>query len=283
MKITDVNNIGGHLSTSKGIDATPERAREFGFKSYQVFTKSQMQWKAKPLDEETVKKFKKEKMENGNPTIMVHASYLLNTASSDESLREKVREAFRTEIERADKLGMELLTFHPGSFKDATLEIGIANVSNMLNDVITPDQSVKVLIENSAGQGNSVGKTFEDIAKIIDKVEEKDKVGITLDTCHTWASGYNFAEETGYGQMIDEIKRTVGLERINGFHLNDSKKGLGEHTDRHEMIGKGTVGVNGFRFLMKDRNFQKVPMIFETPLGEDGYMSDIEALNQLLK
>ena len=111
----------------------------------------------------------------------------------------------------------------------------------------------------------------------------KDKVGITLDTCHTWASGYNFSEETGYGQMIDEIKSTVGIERINGFHLNDSKKGLGEHTDRHEMIGKGTIGVDGFRFLIKDRNFKDVPMIFETPLGEDGYMSDIEALNQLLK
>lgn len=283
MQITEINNIGGHLSTSKGMEATPGRATNFGFKSFQVFSKNQMQWKAKPLDEENVEKFRNEKARNGNPAVMVHASYLLNTASSDPVLREKVRDGFRLEIERADQLGMELLTFHPGSFKEATLEIGIKNVADMLNGVITSDQKVKVLVENSAGQGNSVGKTFEDIAKIIDLVELKEKVGITLDTCHAWASGYNFATEEGYGKMIDEIKSTIGMNRINGFHLNDSKKGLGEHTDRHEMIGKGTIGVDGFKFIMGEKEFKNTPMIFETPLGEDGYRNDIEALNQLLE
>ena len=242
MRITDINNMGGHLSTSRGIDATPGRAKEFGFKSYQIFTKSQMQWKAKPLNEETVKKFKDEKARNGNPVVMIHASYLLNTASSDPVLREKVRDGFTMEIERADQLGMELLTFHPGSFKDATLEIGIRNVADMLNDVLRKEQNVMVLIENSAGQGNSVGKSFADIARIIDLINYKDKLGVTIDTCHTWAAGYDFSKEDGYGSMIDEIKETIGMGQVKGFHFNDSKKGLGEHTDRHEMIGKGTIG-----------------------------------------
>lgn len=282
MKVTESNNIGGHLSTSKGLEKTPETARKFGFKSYQVFTKSQMQWKAKPIDEAVKEKFIDEKKNAGNPVVMVHASYLLNTASSDPELRTKVREGFKMEIERADAYQMELLTFHPGSFKDATPEIGIKNVASMLNDVLKEEQKVTVLIENSAGQGNSVGKTFMEIAEIIDGVDLKHKVGITLDTCHVWAAGYDIASEQGYGSMIDEIKETVGLDRIMGFHLNDSKKGLGEHTDRHEMIGKGKIGVQGFRYLIHDENFKNVPMIMETPLGEAGYSSDILALNQLM-
>ncbi len=282
MKITDINNIGGHLSTSKGIETTPGRAREFGFKSYQVFTKSQMQWNAKPLDPKVVENFKIEKKKNGNPTIMVHASYLLNTASSDPELQAKVLNGFNLEIERADTYGMELLTFHPGSYKDATPQKGVKNVSSILNSVLHKEQNVKVLIENSAGQGNSVGKTFTEIQEIIDNVELKNKIGITLDTCHAWASGYNIADESGYGKMIDEIKETVGLEKIMGFHLNDCKKELGEHTDRHEMIGKGKIGVSGFKWLIQDTNFKSIPMIMETPLGEDGYESDILALNHLL-
>lgn len=264
------------------MEKTPERASEFGFKSFQVFTKSQMQWKAKPLDNSVVDKFLIEKKNAGNPTVMVHASYLLNTASSNPELRRKVNEGFKMEIERADAYHMELLTFHPGSYKDATPEIGIRNVASMLNDVLNEHQKVMVLIENSAGQGNSVGKTFTELADIIDKVEMKQKVGITLDTCHVWAAGYDIASVSGYESMIDEIKATVGIHRIRGFHLNDSKKGLGEHTDRHEMIGKGKIGTEGFRNLIQDRNFKDTPMIMETPLGEDGYESDILALNQLV-
>ena len=281
MKITDSNNIGGHLSTSSGIENTPIRAASFHFKSFQVFTKNQMQWKAKPLEGEAIEKFRSSKSENGNPVVMVHASYLLNTASSDEVLRQKVREGLKLEIERSDQYGMELLTFHPGSFKDATLPIGIKNVSNMLNDVLSRDQQVTVLLENSAGQGNSVGKTFNELASIMDMVNLKEKIGFTLDTCHLWASGYNFTDESGYGKMKDEIKENIGIDKVLGFHLNDSKKGLNEHTDRHEQIGKGTIGVTGFKFLLQDPTFKKVPMILETPLGEDGYEEDIRSLNQL--
>ncbi len=278
----DDHLIGGHLSTSVGLENTPVSASKFGFRTYQIFTKSQMQWKAKPIDPSIPEKFRENRKKYDIKSVMVHASYLLNTASSDEELRKKVREAFHTEIERSDFLGVELLTFHPGSFKDATLKKGIENVTSMLNDVIKKDQNVEVLIENSAGQGNSVGKTFSDIAEIIGGIQYKDKVGVCLDTCHAWASGYDFTSEEGYDRMISEIRDTVGIEKIRGFHLNDSKKGLGEHTDRHEQIGKGTIGLQGFSILLRDEKFRNVPMIMETPKGEDGYMEDLAEIEKIL-
>ncbi len=283
MKVTETHNMGGHLSTSPSLDRTPENARGFDFRSFQIFSKNQMQWNAKPLDEKVSSSFRINRKEKGIESVMIHSSYLLNTASSDEELRKKVKDAFIIEIERADFLGVDLLTFHPGSFKEATLETGIKNVGNMLNDVIKKEQNVTVLIENSAGQGNSVGRTFHDISLILEQVNFKEKVGICLDTCHAWAAGYDIATEDGYGKMIQEIKDTVGLEKIKGFHLNDSKKGLGEKTDRHEQIGKGTIGVEGFRHLMEDRNFSRTPMIMETPLGEAGYMQDLSNLEKLFE
>lgn len=274
--------MGGHLSTSSGIEKTPERALDFNFKSFQIFSKNQMQWKAKPLNDDVIMEFRKKKKETGVQT-MIHASYLLNTASSDPELRKKVMEAFSIEIDRGDQLNADLLTFHPGSFKEATLEKGLENVVAVLNEVLRKDQNIIVLIENSAGQGNSVGKTFQDISRIIDEINYKDKVGVCLDTCHAWAAGYNIKDKNGYEHMMQEIKDTVGIEKIKGFHLNDSKKGLGEATDRHEQIGKGTMGIEGFRNLINDDQFTRIPMILETPLGEDGYIDDLMALENLFK
>lgn len=282
MKITDTHLIGGHLSTTVGLENTPMTASKFHFRTYQIFSKNQMQWKAKPIPPEVPKNFRENREANGIRSVMVHASYLLNTASSDKELRDKVREAFRTEIERCDEIGAELLTFHPGSFKEANLQTGIENVASMLNDVIGKEQKVTVLIENSAGQGNSVGKTFQDIGEIIDRIEYKDKVGICLDTCHAWASGYDFSNEKGYESMIDEIKSTVGIDKIMGFHLNDSKKGLGEHTDRHEQIGMGKIGAKGFSILLNDSTFTDIPMIMETPKGEAGYLDDLSVLETII-
>ncbi|MGP6239196.1 deoxyribonuclease IV [Cuniculiplasma sp. SKW4] len=282
MKITETHLIGGHLSTTVGIENTPISASKFHFRTYQIFSKNQMQWKAKAIPPEVPEKFKENRNSKGIRSVMVHASYLLNTASSDKELRDKVREAFRTEIERCDEIGAELLTFHPGSFKEATLQIGIENVAAMLNDVINKEQKVTVLIENSAGQGNSVGKTFLEIGEIIDRIEYKNKVGICLDTCHAWASGYDFTNGKGYESMIDEIKNTVGIEKIMGFHLNDSKKGLGEHTDRHEQIGLGKIGAKGFSLLLNDSKFFDIPMIMETPKGEAGYMDDLSVLDTII-
>ena len=282
MKITETHMIGGHLSTSVGIENTPLTAKKFGFRAYQVFSKNQMQWKAKEIPADVPGKFENNRRDNSIASVMVHASYLLNTASSDNELRDKVREGFRMEIERCDILKAELLTFHPGSFKEATLKIGIENVTSMLNDVMSAKQKVNVLIENSAGQGNSVGKTFGDIAEIIDGVQYKDKIGVCLDTCHAWASGYDFTNEKGYEAMMDEIRSTIGIGKIMGFHLNDSKKGLGEHADRHEQIGLGKIGAEGFSLLINDPAFYHVPMIMETPLGEDGYMDDLAALEKIL-
>ena len=282
-KITDMINLGGHVSTSGGVENSPDRAAKFSFKSFQIFSKNQMQWNAKPLEKEVIDLFKESRKSNNISSVMIHASYLLNTATSDTELKEKVRTGLSLEIERADMLGADLLTFHPGSKKEATIEKGIENVVEILNSVIKKQQNVKVLIENSAGQGNSVGKTFQELASIIDGVHLKDKIGICLDTCHIWAAGYEIVSPEGYKETMDNLKSNLGMKYLLGFHMNDSKKGKGSGIDRHEQIGKGTIGLEGFRNFIFDDEIRGKPMILETPKGEDGYMDDINELNSILR
>ncbi|EQD78422.1 apurinic endonuclease Apn1, partial [mine drainage metagenome] len=198
-------------------------------------------------------------------------------------LKEKVRDGLKVEIDRADSLGVNLLTYHPGSRKDATLKQGISNIVSILNSVLSEHQNVKLLIENSAGQGNSVGKTFQELAEIIDGVVLKDKIGICFDTCHAWAAGYELVSEEGYRDTMDELKKDLGLKYLLGFHMNDSKKGKGSNVDRHEQIGLGTIGIKGFKNFIYDKEINGKPMILETPKGEEGYMEDIKMLDSILE
>ncbi|MHB1492372.1 MAG: deoxyribonuclease IV [Thermoplasmataceae archaeon] len=282
-KITDVINLGGHISTSGGIELSPDRAIGFSFRSFQLFSKNQMQWKAKPLGIEEIDLFKDSRRKNNISHVMIHASYLLNSATSDQELKVKVMEGLKLEIERADLLEADSVTYHPGSRKDASLEQGIRNVTSILNTVLKEEQNVKVLIENSAGQGNSVGKTFQELSMIIDGIELKDKIGICFDTCHAWAAGYELVSMEGYAETMDDLKSNLGMKYLAGFHMNDSKKGKGSNVDRHEQIGMGTIGLDGFRNFVYDEEIRGKPMILETPKGEEGYMEDITQLNSILR
>ncbi|MCL4342102.1 MAG: deoxyribonuclease IV [Candidatus Thermoplasmatota archaeon] len=260
-----------------------DRASAFSFTTFQIFSKNQMQWKSKPFGPEDVEKFRHGVISAGMSSIMIHASYLLNMGSVDPVLRAKVLDAFKEEIRRADELGVDLLTFHPGSAGDGDRAISIKTVGDNLNSVISKDQKVRILLETSAGQGRTVGSTFEELAEMLDEVELKGKVGICFDTCHVWASGYDIRSAEGYSETMDRFNSVLGFKNLGGFHLNDSKKGMGSRVDRHEQIGDGTLGVEGISNFVKDRRFWDRPLILETPLGEQGYAKDLEKIHSMLK
>ena len=282
-KLTDEILLGGHVSTSGGIYKSPERANVFSFRTYQIFSKNQMQWKAKDLESEDVDKFRSSNNQNGMIKIMVHASYLLNMCTSKPDLKEKVLEAFFTEISRTDRLGIDYLTFHPGSASGISEKEALSNLIGNMNGVIRPDQKCTILMEISAGQGQTVGHTFEELAEVIDGIEEKNRMAICMDTCHTWAAGYDILTPEGYAETMDNFKSVLGIEKLKGFHLNDSKKGRGSRVDRHEQIGMGTLGLQGISNFVNDKRFRSIPMILETPKGEEGYGQDIENISKIIR
>lgn len=283
LKLRDKPSLGGHVSTSGGIWTSIDRAAEFSFSTFQIFSKNQMQWNSKPFAPEDVQKFRDLLSKSGMKNIMIHASYLLNMGSVDPVLREKVRNAFAEEIRRADELGVELLTFHPGSAGDSDRGVSIRTVGENLNSLIQKEQKVRILMETSAGQGKTIGSTFEELAQMIDVVENKEKVGVCFDTCHVWASGYDIRSQEGYEETMDRFKSTLGFQNLAGYHLNDSKKGMGSRVDRHEQIGFGTLGLEGISNFVNDSRFWEKPMILETPLGEQGYGQDLERIGTILK
>jgi len=279
-RITDRRLLGGHISTAGGISKSPERANAFSFRTMQIFSKNQMQWKARPLDENEVSGFKKYVSEFNLVRIMVHASYLLNTASTDMSLRSKVEAALREELSRADILGIDYLVLHPGSPGDMGEKKGIEMVAESINRTLGADHHVKVLLETGAGQGNTVGHKFEHLASMIDMIEIKEKVGICFDTCHVFAAGYDIKTPEGYHEAMDSFNSIIGLDKLLGFHLNDSKKGLGSHLDRHEQIGSGMLGLEGISNFINDPRLREKPFVLETPKGEAGYGEDIANLQK---
>jgi apurinic endonuclease (APN1) len=274
--------LGGHVSTSGGIYSSIDRAESFSFRTFQIFSKNQMQWKAKPLIQEDVERFREGVRKNGMSGIMIHASYLLNMGTLDSELRGKVLDAFSEEIKRADQLGIDFLTFHPGSAgKSGNPAESRKMVAENLNSLLEKEQHVRILLETSAGQGQTIGSSFEELAEIIDMIDIRERVGICFDTCHVWASGYDIKSVNGYQETMDRFKSIIGLERLLGFHLNDSKKGQGSRVDRHEQIGQGTLGIDGISNFVKDKRFRNTPMILETPKGEEGYPDDIRALSSI--
>lgn len=282
MDITKKILIGGHISTSGGIYLSPERADKFSFRTFQIFSKNQMQWKAKPLADEDVEKFRSEVRARSMAGIMVHASYLLNMGTPDPELREKVLKAFEEEIRRAELLGIDFLTFHPGSATGTTEKEALKNIAENLNLLIARDQKCTILLETSAGQGKTVGHTFEQLAEIIDQVQLKDKVGVCFDTCHVFAAGYDIKTRSGYGETMDRFDSILGLDKLKGFHLNDSKKGINSRVDRHEQIGDGMLGVEGISNFINDSRLWEKPMELETPLGEGGYEKDLRVLQSAM-
>ena len=258
--------IGAHVSASGGVEFAPVNAHEIGANAFALFTKNQRQWVSKPLTEENIRLFKENCTKYNFQTdyILPHDSYLINLGHPEEEGLEKSRAAFLDEMQRCEQLGLKLLNFHPGShLNKISVEDCLALIAESINLTLEKTKGVTAVIENTAGQGSNLGSEFWQLRYIIDRVNDKSRVGICLDTCHTYTAGYDIVND--YDKVFDEFEKEVGFEYLRGMHLNDSKKELGSHVDRHENIGQGLTGSAFFERLMKDSRFDNMPLILETP------------------
>ncbi|MCM1031770.1 MAG: deoxyribonuclease IV [Oscillibacter sp.] len=275
--------IGAHVHVTGGVENAPVNAAAIGAKAFALFTKNQRQWTAAPYTEKNVSLFKERCGEYGySPKhILPHDSYLINLGNPDAEGLAKSRTAFLDEMKRCEQLGLELLNFHPGSsLKKISDEACLERIAESINLTLEQTQGVCAVIENTAGQGSNLGYTFEQIAYIIDRVDDKARVGVCIDTCHTFAAGYDLSTEAGFAETFDRFEEVVGFKYLKGMHLNDSKKGVGSHVDRHECIGKGMIGLTAFRMIMHDSRFDDMPLILETP-DEEGWAEEIKMLYAL--
>ncbi|KAB4815945.1 deoxyribonuclease IV [Bacteroides thetaiotaomicron] len=258
--------IGAHVSASGGVEFAPVNAHESGANAFALFTKNQRQWVSKPLTEENIRLFKENCTKYNFQTdyILPHDSYLINLGHPEEEGLEKSRAAFLDEMQRCEQLGLKLLNFHPGShLNKISVEDCLALIAESINLTLEKTKGVTAVIENTAGQGSNLGSEFWQLRYIIDRVNDKSRVGICLDTCHTYTAGYDIVND--YDKVFDEFEKEVGFEYLRGMHLNDSKKELGSHVDRHDNIGQGLTGSAFFERLMKDSRFDNMPLILETP------------------
>ena len=258
--------IGAHVSASGGVEFAPVNAHEIGANAFALFTKNQRQWVSKPLTEENIRLFKENCTKYNFQTdyILPHDSYLINLGHPEEEGLEKSRAAFLDEMQRCEQLGLKLLNFHPGShLNKISVEDCLALIAESINLTLEKTKGVTAVIENTAGQGSNLGSEFWQLRYIIDRVNDKSRVGICLDTCHTYTAGYDIVND--YDKVFDEFEKEVGFEYLRGMHLNDSKKELGSHVDRHDNIGQGLIGSAVFQRLMKDSRFDNMPLILETP------------------
>jgi len=274
--------IGAHVSAAGGVENAPLRAREIGANAFALFTKNQRQWVAKPLEAKSISAFKANCQMLGfaPEQILPHDSYLINLGAPEEEKREKSRLAFIDEMERCRQLGLTLLNFHPGSHLNQISEQEclslIAQSINVAHQAV-PD--VVAVIENTAGQGTNLGWKFEHLAEIIDQVEDKERVGVCLDTCHTFAAGYDLSSMAACEHTFAEFERVVGMHYLRAMHLNDSKVDLGSKVDRHQALGKGAIGWSCFEYIAKDRRFDSIPLILET-IEPDLWAGEIRALRE---
>lgn len=263
--------VGAHVSAAGGVENVPKRAHDIGAKAFALFTKNQRRWEGPPLTQENIEGFKEACAEFGYTMdqVMPHDSYLINLGHPEEQQLQKSRHAFLDELQRCEQLGITLLNFHPGNHLDKiSVEDCLDRNAESLNWALDKTSGVTAVIENTAGQGTSVGFKFEYLARIIDGVEDKSQVGVCIDTCHAFAAGYDLSTEEGFTQMMEEFETTIGIEYLKGIHLNDSQKPLGSRVDRHDNIGEGKIGLKGFELLMNDPRFDDIPLILETPNTE---------------
>jgi deoxyribonuclease-4 len=276
---------GAHVSAAGGLWTAFDRAEEVGCETMQIFTKNKGAWNAKPLDDETVRAFKKRARETKIRPIVAHSSYLINLASPDRALRNRSTEALVVEVERCEMLGIAYLVLHPGAHKGEGEAAGLKRVTGSLNTVLrkTKGFRTKILLENSAGQGSSVCSGFASLARLMRDSLAPERLGICLDTCHLFAAGYELRTPAGYAATIDAFSEELDLREVLCFHVNDSKGELGSHLDRHEHIGEGQLGLGAFRLLVNDRRFAKAPMIFELSPENDMLRVNLKKLRRLEK
>ncbi|NMA74275.1 MAG: deoxyribonuclease IV [Bacteroidales bacterium] len=258
--------IGAHVSAAGGVENAPINAHEIGANAFALFTKNQRQWVSKPLTEENIEKFKShcEEYNLSSNYILPHNSYLTNLGHPEKEALEKSRNAFLDEMQRAEQLGLNLMNFHPGShLRKISEEECLDIIAESINITLDKTNSIVAVIENTAGQGSNLGYAFWQLGYIIDKIEDKSRVGVCLDTCHTYSAGYDLLGN--YEGVFKEFEEEVGFKYLKGIHLNDTKKELGSRVDRHESIGKGLLGADFFKKFMNDSRFDNIPIILETP------------------
>lgn len=275
--------VGAHVSAAGGVENAPLNAHKIGAKAFAVFTKNQRQWKAKPLSAKSIQAFKQNCSELGYAAehILPHDSYLINLGHPDEEGLAKSRAAFIDECQRCEQLGLMYLNFHPGShLRKITESESLKRISDSINLALDKTQSVIAVLENTSGQGSNLGYQFEHLAEIIDQVNDQSRVGVCLDTCHSYTAGYDIKTKDSYLATMADFDRVVGLKYLKALHLNDCKKKMGSRVDRHESIGQGTLGVDPFRFIMEDSRLDNIPLILETP-DSDRWAEEIALLYQM--
>ncbi|NUM69229.1 MAG: deoxyribonuclease IV [Ignavibacteriaceae bacterium] len=280
--ITEKKNqlMGAHTSTQGGVAASVDLAQKLGFTAMQIFTKNNNRWEAKPLTDEEIEKYKEKLAASEIKYVVSHDSYLINLCAPDPIMLDKSRRAFLDELQRCEQLGIPHLNFHPGAHLGKGEEEGIRIIAESLNMAHdkTPGYNVKSMLEVTAGQGSAIGYKFEHIRDIIDQVKNKSRMAVCIDTAHVYAAGYDISED--YENVIRMFDDIIGLAYLQCFHINDSKKALGSRVDRHEHIGKGTIGVKGFANILNDQRLLHIPKVLETPKGKE-QLEDLENLEVL--
>jgi deoxyribonuclease-4 len=278
--------FGSHTSASGGVHKAITRAGELGITSCQLFSKNERQWIAKPLDPAVVEQFHAEVERTGIHDLVIHDSYLINLASPKEDILAKSIAAFQDELERSDLLGVQHLVTHPGAHTGSGVEAGIAQFAESLNRIFDtiPDNKTITCLETTAGQGTTLGRTFEELAAIIELVEAKDRVGICMDTCHIFAAGYELRTPEGYADTMNQFANLIGFDKLKVVHLNDSKNPLGSFKDRHDHIGDGELGLEPFRNIVNDPRFEGLSGILETEKDDANVydLRNLATLNSLL-
>lgn len=265
--------LGAHESIAGGLHRAFDRIRAVGGESLQIFTANQRQWRVRSPGEEEIRLFQEKWQACGRMPVAAHASYLINLAAVDPAAAAKSVAAFASELHRCQQLGIEFVVIHPGSHLGANVESGLARVVGSLDLALeqagVPDTGLKVLLETTAGMGTALGSRFAELGWLLGQSRHAFNLGVCIDTCHIFAAGYDLRDATAYGRTMDELEREVGLGHVHFVHLNDSKKGLASRVDRHEHIGVGEIGLEGFRLLLNDARFAGLPMTLETPKGDD--------------
>lgn len=274
-------NIGCHLSTSKGFKNMGKEALSIGANTFQFFTRNPRGGKAKDIDEKDINELLKIMKENNFAKILAHAPYTLNGCSADENTRKFATEMMADDLVRMEYLPNNLYNFHPGSHVKQGVDVGIDYIVEMLNKVLKPEQTTTVLLETMAGKGTEIGRSFEEIAKIIDRIELNDHLGVCLDTCHVYDAGYDILNNLD--NVLEEFDKIIGLDRLKAIHLNDSKNPFNSHKDRHEKIGEGSLGLEGISKIINHPKLRHLPFFLETPNELDGYKAEIELLRKQYK
>lgn len=273
--------IGPHISISKGFAKAAQTAVDIGANTFQFFSRNPRGGNSKAFDEKDIIKFQEIRKENNFGPLLAHAPYTMNLAGAKEEVYEFGRMVIKEDIKRMDSIGIEYMCFHPGSHVGSGVEVGSDKIANALNEAITGDENITILLETMSGKGTEIGFTFEQIKEIIDKVEHNEKLGVCLDTCHIFSAGYDIVNNLD--EVIDDFDRIIGLDKLKAVHLNDSMMPLGEKKDRHACIGEGEIGLEAIISFITHPKLKHLPFFLETPLEDEGHKREIEMIKDIIR